>query len=211
MIRSRNLRLLSVNKFTLGPLNRSHSLKFYSQQPTQQPTQQTAQQPIQQTSQFQQPTQQQLEVNNDNSNSNNNNKQKKSSTKFTRNLVLILSLSALGLYSTDSRASIHNWLTQPLLHLLDAEDSHKLAIKLLNLGWSPKDKGTDWEGLKTYIWNKEFENPIGLAAGFDKHAEAVDGLFDLGFGFIEVGSVTPLPQVRILLKYKHFKLIFLKK
>ena len=55
MIRSRNLRLLSVNKFTLGPLNRSHSLKFYSQQPTQQPTQQTAQQPIQQTSQFQQP------------------------------------------------------------------------------------------------------------------------------------------------------------
>ena len=92
--------------------------------------------------------------------------------------------------------------------MLDAEDSHKLAIKLLNLGWSPKDKGTDWEGLKTYIWNKEFENPIGLAAGFDKHAEAVDGLFDLGFGFIEVGSVTPLPQVRILLKYKHFKLIF---
>ena len=40
-----------------------------------------------------------------------------------------------------------------------------------------------------------FENPIGLAAGFDKHAEAMDGLLDLGFGFVEVGSITPLPQV----------------
>jgi len=39
-------------------------------------------------------------------------------------------------------------------------------------------------------------NPIGLAAGFDKDGEAIDGLFDLGFGWVEVGSVTPKPQVR---------------
>ena len=39
-----------------------------------------------------------------------------------------------------------------------------------------------------------FENPIGLAAGFDKNAEAINGLFDLGFGFIELGTVTPMPD-----------------
>ena len=47
---------------------------------------------------------------------------------------------------------------------------------------------------KTEVWGKQFSNPIGLAAGFDKHAEAVDGLLTLGFGFVEVGSVTPEPQ-----------------
>lgn len=46
----------------------------------------------------------------------------------------------------------------------------------------------------TRVWNKEFSNPIGLAAGLDKHAEAVDGMFRMGFGFVEVGSITPEPQ-----------------
>lgn len=41
---------------------------------------------------------------------------------------------------------------------------------------------------------RRFQNPVGLAAGFDKHGEAVDGLYRLGFGFVEVGSVTPQPQ-----------------
>jgi dihydroorotate dehydrogenase len=41
---------------------------------------------------------------------------------------------------------------------------------------------------------RKFSNPIGLAAGFDKNAEAVDSLLGLGFGFVEVGSVTPVPQ-----------------
>lgn len=40
----------------------------------------------------------------------------------------------------------------------------------------------------------EFSNPVGLAAGFDKHGEAVNGLLKIGFGFIEIGSVTPKPQ-----------------
>lgn len=47
---------------------------------------------------------------------------------------------------------------------------------------------------KTNLWGKEFASPIGLAAGFDKHGEAVDGLFKMGFGFVEVGSVTPESQ-----------------
>lgn len=45
------------------------------------------------------------------------------------------------------------------------------------------------------LWGKKFDNPIGIAAGFDKHAEAIDGLFNLGFGYVEVGSITPEPQV----------------
>lgn len=48
--------------------------------------------------------------------------------------------------------------------------------------------------LATTVLGLRFSNPIGLAAGFDKHAEAVDGLMDTGFGFVEIGSVTPEPQ-----------------
>lgn len=46
----------------------------------------------------------------------------------------------------------------------------------------------------TQVFGRQFPNPVGLAAGFDKHAEAVDGLMRMGFGFVEVGSVTPEPQ-----------------
>ena len=49
--------------------------------------------------------------------------------------------------------------------------------------------------MQTNVFGKFFENPIGLAAGFDKNAEAINGLFDLGFGFIELGTVTPMPQI----------------
>lgn len=44
------------------------------------------------------------------------------------------------------------------------------------------------------MWDKEFGNPIGIAAGFDKDGEAVDGLLKMGFGFVEIGSVTPVKQ-----------------
>lgn len=46
------------------------------------------------------------------------------------------------------------------------------------------------------LFGKSYSNPIGIAAGFDKHGEAIDGLFKLGFGYVELGSVTPEPQVR---------------
>ncbi|OBZ65220.1 Dihydroorotate dehydrogenase (quinone), mitochondrial [Grifola frondosa] len=45
------------------------------------------------------------------------------------------------------------------------------------------------------IWGEQLSNPIGLAAGFDKNGEAIDGLFNLGFAWVEIGSVTPKPQV----------------
>lgn len=44
------------------------------------------------------------------------------------------------------------------------------------------------------VLGQKFRNPIGIAAGFDKHGEAVDGLYKMGFGFVEIGSVTPKPQ-----------------
>jgi dihydroorotate dehydrogenase len=46
-------------------------------------------------------------------------------------------------------------------------------------------------------------NPVGMAAGFDKDADAIDGLFDLGFGYVEIGSVTPEPQVRAPFPHKY--------
>ena len=47
---------------------------------------------------------------------------------------------------------------------------------------------------ETKLWGQTFKNPVGIAAGFDKHGEAVDGLLKMGFGFVEIGSVTPQPQ-----------------
>ena len=47
---------------------------------------------------------------------------------------------------------------------------------------------------KTEVWGRTFSNPVGLAAGYDKQGEAVDGLLKIGFGFVEIGSITPHPQ-----------------
>lgn len=58
----------------------------------------------------------------------------------------------------------------------------------------PKSRYEDPHVLNSKVWNLGFKNPIGMAAGFDKDGEAIDGLLGIGFGFVEVGSVTPLPQ-----------------
>ncbi|KAF9969363.1 Dihydroorotate dehydrogenase (quinone), mitochondrial [Actinomortierella ambigua] len=98
-------------------------------------------------------------------------------------------------YFFDSRASIHKYVVMPAIHFLtDAEQAHKLAIKTLQLGLSPRDTQHDDPSLEVKLWGKTFSNPVGMAAGFDKHAEAIDGLFGLGFGYVEIGSVTPEPQ-----------------
>lgn len=82
----------------------------------------------------------------------------------------------------------------PLLRTLDGETAHDLAVWAAKHRLLPKETRPDPECLRTVLWGREFCNPIGLAAGFDKNAEAVDGLLDLGFGHVEVGSVTPKPQ-----------------
>lgn len=84
-------------------------------------------------------------------------------------------------------------LARPLIHRLDAETAHRLTIAALAAAPALKP-ATDDPALATEAFGLAFPNPVGLAAGFDKHAEAVDGALGLGFGFVEVGGVTPLPQ-----------------
>ena len=80
------------------------------------------------------------------------------------------------------------------LQNLDPETAHGLAIKALQLGLAPKITPPTSPRLRTRIGPLELANPIGLAAGFDKNAQALSGLLKSGFGFIEVGAATPLPQ-----------------
>ncbi|XP_038609778.1 dihydroorotate dehydrogenase (quinone), mitochondrial [Tachyglossus aculeatus] len=78
--------------------------------------------------------------------------------------------------------------------LLAAEAAHGLALRIAALGLLPHRPRTDSPLLEVRVLGRRFRNPVGMAAGFDKHGEAVDGLYKMGFGFVEVGSVTPKPQ-----------------
>ena len=82
----------------------------------------------------------------------------------------------------------------PLFRLMDAETAHNLGIFFLQLGIGPLETRPDPVSLSTTLWDVTFANPIGLAAGFDKDAKAFPALLRAGFGFVEIGSVTPLPQ-----------------
>jgi dihydroorotate dehydrogenase len=81
----------------------------------------------------------------------------------------------------------------PLLRWLDPEDSHRLAIQGLKL-LPPVRPRPDDAKLAVRAFGLNFPNPIGMAAGFDKNAEVPDPLLRLGFGFVEIGTVTPNPQ-----------------
>jgi dihydroorotate dehydrogenase len=80
------------------------------------------------------------------------------------------------------------------INKLDPELAHSLAIQFLKNLYIPIFSSKDDEILKISIFGKEFSNPIGLAAGFDKNADVYDKMFALGFGFAEVGTITPKPQ-----------------
>uniref|UniRef100_K3WLG9 Dihydroorotate dehydrogenase (quinone), mitochondrial n=1 Tax=Globisporangium ultimum (strain ATCC 200006 / CBS 805.95 / DAOM BR144) TaxID=431595 RepID=K3WLG9_GLOUD len=96
----------------------------------------------------------------------------------------------------------HEWVIRqlsepvlmPLVRLFDPETAHVIAVKSAALGLIPRDHGTDSLVLSVKAFGQEFPNPLGMAAGFDKNAEAIEGLLDIGFGFVEIGSVTPKPQ-----------------
>jgi dihydroorotate dehydrogenase len=89
--------------------------------------------------------------------------------------------------------SLFDRLARPLLHKLDPEDAHRLAIRMLKFTPLPRAARDD-KRLATRVFGLNFSNPIGIAAGFDKHAEVADVLLRLGFGFVEIGTVTLLPQ-----------------
>ena len=83
---------------------------------------------------------------------------------------------------------------RPILWQLDAEFAHRLAIAALRRGLIGPATVSPDPILRTKVWDFDFASPVGIAAGFDKNAEAIGPLFDLGFGFVEIGSVTPRPQ-----------------
>ena len=81
----------------------------------------------------------------------------------------------------------------PLLRWLDAEDAHRLAVQGLKFLPAMRPHADDPK-LAVRAFGLNFPNPVGMAAGFDKNAEVPDALLRLGFGFVEVGTVTPRPQ-----------------
>ena len=85
-------------------------------------------------------------------------------------------------------------LARPLLFLLDPETAHHATIWALRHGLVGGSTEPDDPILSTRVWDLEFSNPVGLAAGFDKDAEVIEAVLGLGFGFVEAGTVTPLPQ-----------------
>ncbi len=85
-------------------------------------------------------------------------------------------------------------LALPLLRTLPPEGAHRAAIRILAAGLAPHRAAADPPALKLHLWQREFPNPVGLAAGFDKHAEVPDAMLGFGFGFVEAGTVTPRPQ-----------------
>ncbi|MFY1710920.1 quinone-dependent dihydroorotate dehydrogenase [Tritonibacter mobilis] len=85
-------------------------------------------------------------------------------------------------------------LALAVMHRLDPETAHGLSIKALKSGLTPCPGPVTSPRLKTEIAGLTLPNPVGLAAGFDKNAEALGALTQAGFGFIEVGAATPRPQ-----------------
>jgi dihydroorotate dehydrogenase len=85
---------------------------------------------------------------------------------------------------------------RPYIFTLDPEAAHDLAIKSLKFNFIPKNffQVKNEEILSTELFKKRLKNPIGLAAGFDKSAEVYNSLFKFGFGFVEVGTITPKRQ-----------------
>ncbi len=86
-------------------------------------------------------------------------------------------------------------LTREALLKMDAETAHGATITALRLGLAPESTHPDGAELRTTLCGLELTNPIGMAAGFDKNAEVARPLALMGFGMVEIGTVTPRPQV----------------
>ena len=93
-----------------------------------------------------------------------------------------------------SRAALAFPFARPLLHALDAETAHGLTIRALSAMPAGAAAAAD-PRLAVEAFGLSFPNPLGVAAGFDKNAEVPDAMLALGFGFTEIGTVTPKPQV----------------
>ncbi|XP_074103048.1 dihydroorotate dehydrogenase 2 [Cotesia typhae] len=88
----------------------------------------------------------------------------------------------------------YNEVLMPLVKLVDPEIAHNLAVTAAKWGFISEPKTPDSSALNQKVFGLKFSNPVGMAAGFDKQGEAIKGLTKMGFGFVEIGSVTPNPQ-----------------
>ncbi|XP_020297002.1 uncharacterized protein LOC109861675 [Pseudomyrmex gracilis] len=111
---------------------------------------------------------------------------------FTVTGSAVALFGGISLYQSNEK--FYNEVAIPMMHLLDPETAHNLAVKILKWGLVPRQKTEDPRTLRTSVFGFNLTNPIGMAAGFDKQGEAVEGLHKIGFGFVEIGSVTPKPQ-----------------
>eukprot|EP00899_Mesostigma_viride_P012102 jgi/Mesvir1/20893/Mv07967-RA.1 len=82
----------------------------------------------------------------------------------------------------------------PLVRLFDPETAHRIAVLSAAYRLTPRETRPDPPSLAVTLWGRRFPNPLGMAAGFDKDAEAMPGILGMGFGHVEIGSVTPRPQ-----------------
>ena len=82
----------------------------------------------------------------------------------------------------------------PVLRTFEPETAHAVTLYALKHGLVPRPRVDPDPILAQNLWGIHFPNPVGLAAGFDKNAEVADVMLRLGFGFVEIGSVTPRPQ-----------------
>lgn len=86
-------------------------------------------------------------------------------------------------------------LARPLLLALDPERAHEITLRSLEAGVHPRQTEPDDPRLAQELWGLKLPNPIGIAAGFDKDARVPDAVLAIGFGYAEIGTVTPKPQI----------------
>ncbi|KAL0276504.1 UNVERIFIED_CONTAM: hypothetical protein PYX00_004064 [Menopon gallinae] len=104
----------------------------------------------------------------------------------------VLLFSFYNIYNGNEK--FYDNVLMPLFFKINPETAHKIAVAVAKYNLVPKSQYIDPDCLKSELWGLRFKNPLGVAAGFDKHGEAIESLHNIGFGFVEIGSVTPLPQ-----------------
>lgn len=102
--------------------------------------------------------------------------------------------TALESAKRESAVSLPHDIATRALRLIDPETAHHAALHGLRIGAGPRARADKFVRLKTALAGLDLPNPIGMAAGFDKNAQAADALLRTGFGFVECGTVTPKPQ-----------------
>uniref|UniRef100_A0A0K0FGM6 Dihydroorotate dehydrogenase (quinone), mitochondrial n=1 Tax=Strongyloides venezuelensis TaxID=75913 RepID=A0A0K0FGM6_STRVS len=121
--------------------------------------------------------------------------------KFIREGVIPIFLGSgiafVGIQLVSGSERFYKEIVMPLSHkYLDGEKAHRLAVIVCKYGLYPRcgQNFKEYDNLKINVFGKEFNNPLGIAAGFDKNGEAIEGMKKMGWGFVEIGSITPKPQ-----------------